>query len=161
MEIKLFTKIGDNMADNNKNYLGLGFDYFDNASRSKPPQYKRCDPLEEQIEKLKDLERNKINDEIDKRQRLEDIAEHTAETNIKLDEIVQQLAILEDIFSVDADALEVEREIRELVSKQLPPKHPIKELLLDKGGGLALSMAQPFIYNAIKSYLESRGFHLP
>lgn len=120
--------------------------------------------------------RRKIQNALDK------TAENTGETNTQLQKVIenqnsyiemlkkqldvseQQLLVLKNIFSDNKDASEIEKELLECVLNQLDDKHPLRNFLKDKGGDVAVAgivSGAPVLYNALKTFLVSKGIYLP
>lgn len=122
-------------------------------------------------------------------QAVEQTAINTAETNVQLQKVVenqnayidvlksqlsmqeqqleldeQQLAILKGIFASGENGIAVEKEIMQLIEKQIDSSHPLWDYVKDKGGDLAvvgITSAAPVIYTAVKTFLASKGIFLP
>ena len=108
----------------------------------------------------------------------EETASNTAETNVRLQKVIEnqndyidllkvtidrqkeQLDILENIFSSSEDGVMAEKEIVRLIKEQINSDHPIWDYVTDKGGDLAISNL-PVIWGAVKAYLIMRGIDLP
>ena len=120
---------------------------------------------------------------------IEQTANNTAETNVRLQKVVenqnefidilkeqlstqkqqlelseQQLNILKNIFASGEDGVAVEKEIMKLIREQVDSNHPLWEYVKDKGGDIAVAgvvTGLPVIYGAIKMFLASKGLILP
>ncbi|MGN0150524.1 MAG: hypothetical protein ACI4C7_09795 [Clostridia bacterium] len=76
----------------------------------------------------------------------------------------QQLNILKNIFASEEDGVAVEKEIMKLIQKQIDSSHPLWDYVKDKGGDIAvagITNAIPIIYPAFKAFLASKGIMLP
>ncbi|QSX06686.1 hypothetical protein JYG23_04315 [Sedimentibacter sp. zth1] len=120
---------------------------------------------------------------------LEQTAINTAETNTRLQKVVEnqnayidllkeqlttqqqqlennekQLTILKNIFASGEDGVAVEKEIMKLIKSQIDSNHPLWDYVKDKGGDIAVTgliYGSPIIYGAIKTYLATKGLILP
>ncbi|AFL99876.1 hypothetical protein Desde_1457 [Desulfitobacterium dehalogenans ATCC 51507] len=120
---------------------------------------------------------------------IEQTAMNTAETNLKLQKVVdnqnayidilkeqlatqkkqmelneEQLGILNNIFASGEDGVIVEKEIMKLIQDQIDTSHPLWDYVKDKGGDVAVAgvtAGAPVIYASIKMYLASKGIMLP
>ena len=95
---------------------------------------------------------------------IEQTAANTAETNVRLEKVVenqnsyidilkeqlssqqkqlefdeQQLAILKNIFASEEDGVTVEKEIWKLIQEQMDSSHPLRDFLKGKGGDIAVA----------------------
>ena len=116
------------------------------------------------------------------RESLEQTANNTAETNAQLQKVIdnqndyiellkqqlevnqQQVEILKDIFKSGDEGVAMEMEIKALIEQKIDSNHPLWDYVKDKGGDIAvagITTATPFIYNALKGYLTSKGIFLP
>ncbi len=105
-------------------------------------------------------------------------AHNTANTNEKLEKVIdnqndyinllkeqlnaqtEQLDVLKNIFSVEENGINIETEIMNIIKGEIDSKHPLWEYVKDKGGDVAVAGVTagiPIIYNAIKTYLLSKG----
>lgn len=76
----------------------------------------------------------------------------------------KQLEILQDIFASGEDGVQVEKELMNLIKKEIDETHPLWEYVKDKGGDIAVAGATagiPVLYGAFKAYLLSKGIMLP
>ena len=76
----------------------------------------------------------------------------------------KQLEILQDIFASGEDGVQVEKELMNLIKKEIDETHPLWEYVKDKGGDIAVAGATagiPVLYGAFKAYLLSKGIILP
>ena len=76
----------------------------------------------------------------------------------------KQLEILQDIFASGEDGVQVEKELMNLIKKEIDETHPLWEYIKDKGGDIAEAGATagfPVLYGAFKAYLQSKGIMLP
>lgn len=162
-------------------FNGLDFSGLDLTNSFNLASSLQRDFEEQQRESFQIME--KINKEAcENRKRMQDAldktAENTGETNYQLQKVIdnqnsyidllkkqlenseKQLKILDDIFSNNENTLETEKELLECVLNQLDDKHPIRDLLIDKGGDVAvagIAAGAPVIYSAIKAFLISKG----
>ena len=77
---------------------------------------------------------------------------------------VKQLEILQNIFASGEDGVQVEKELMNLIKKEIDETHPLWEYVKDKGGDIAVAGATagiPILYGAFKAYLLSKGIMLP
>lgn len=83
----------------------------------------------------------------------------------KANETLQkQLEILQNIFAAGEDGVLVEKELMNLIKKEIDETHPLWEYVKDKGGDIAVAGATagiPVLYGAFKAYLLSKGIMLP
>ena len=76
----------------------------------------------------------------------------------------KQLEILQNIFASGEDGVLVEKELMNLIKKEIDETHPLWEYVKDKGGDIAVAGATagiPVLYGAFKAYLLSKGIMLP
>ena len=78
--------------------------------------------------------------------------------------LTQQLQVLKDLFASGEDGVSVQKEIMQMLIEQEKDKHPIGDLLKDKGADLgvaAITAATPFVLTAIKTWLATQGIIIP
>ena len=76
----------------------------------------------------------------------------------------EQVEILKNIFASGENGMTVERELIELIRKEIDDKHPLWDYVKDKGGDLVvagITASAPVLYNAFKAYLLTKGILLP
>lgn len=162
----LFTKL------NSDNFPSLDLSYTRNLALDVQAQIEENQRMTEQVAEEAYNNRQKM------QKAIEQTAINTAETNLQLQKVVEnqnsyidilkkqlemqekQLLILKNIFVSGEDGVAVEKEILELIQKQIDSNHPLWEYVKDKGGDVAVA-GIPVIYNAIKMYLVSKGIQLP
>lgn len=162
----LFTKL------NSDNFPSLDLSYTRNLALDVQAQIEESQRMAEQVAEEAYNNRQKM------QKAIEQTATNTAETNIQLQKVVEnqnsyidilkkqlemqekQLLILKNIFVSGEHGVAVEKEILELIQKQIDSNHPLWEYVKDKGGDVAVA-GIPVIYNAIKMYLVSKGIQLP
>ena len=86
---------------------------------------------------------------------------NTLESSIELQK--KQLNVLESIFVSSEDGVEVQKELLKLMMEE-EEKHPIRDLLVDKGADLgvaAITATWPIFLKTIKAWLTSKGILLP
>jgi transcriptional regulator len=75
----------------------------------------------------------------------------------------KQLEILRNIFASGEDGVLVEKELMNLIKKEIDETHPLWKYVTDKGGDIAVAGATagiPVLYGAFKEYLLSKGIML-
>ena len=113
---------------------------------------------------------------------MEATANNTAETNARLNRIIDnqndyidilqeqlkvsqaQLDILNNIFASEEDAVAVEKEIMRIIQTEIDDKHPLWDYVKDKGGDLMVAGTTagiPVLYKAFKAYLATKGIIMP
>lgn len=113
---------------------------------------------------------------------VEQTAKNTKETNDRLINVIDdqhilinvlkeqlslsraQLDTLTNIFASNEDAYNCEREIAELIKKQIDDKHPLWDYVNGISQNLVaegIIKSVPIIYSALKTYLASKGILLP
>jgi len=113
------------------------------------------------------------------RKRMQEAMERTAHntdvTNERLEKMIDQQSshiellekaneILQNIFASGEDGVLVEKELMNLIKKEIDETHPLWEYVKDKGGDIAVAGATagiPVLYGAFKAYLLSKGIMLP
>lgn len=76
----------------------------------------------------------------------------------------QQLQVLKDLFTSGEDGVSVQKEIMQMLIEQEKDKHPIGDLLKDKGADLgvaAITAATPLVWEGIKTWLATKGIIIP
>lgn len=76
----------------------------------------------------------------------------------------KQLEILQNIFASGEYGVQVEKELMNLIKKEIDETHPLWEYVKDKGGDIAVAGATagiPILYGAFKAYLLSKGIIMP
>ena len=113
---------------------------------------------------------------------MEATANNTAETNARLNRIIDnqndyidtlqeqlkvsraQLDILNNIFASEEDAVAVEKEIMRIIQNEIDDKHPLWDYVKDKGGDLMVegtTVGVPVLYKAFKAFLATKGIFMP
>ena len=83
-------------------------------------------------------------------------------TQKKLENDEKQLEILKAIFYSENDGIAIEKEIKNIIEKEIDENHPLWDYVKDKGGDLAVAgivAGVPIIYQAFKTYLISNGIN--
>lgn len=76
----------------------------------------------------------------------------------------KQLQVLKNLFASGEDGVAVQKEIMQMLIAQENDKHPVGDLLKDKGADLgvaAITAATPFVWTAIKNWLVTQGIIIP
>ena len=76
----------------------------------------------------------------------------------------KQLQVLKDLFTSGEDGVAVQKEIMQMLIDQENDQHPIRDYLVDKGGDLgveAITVATPFVWSGIKTWLATKGIIIP
>lgn len=113
---------------------------------------------------------------------MEATANNTAETNARLNRIIDnqndyidilqeqlkvsraQLDILNNIFASEEDAVAVEKEIMRIIQNEIDDKHPLWDYVKDKGGDLMVTgttVGVPVLYKSFKTFLATKGIFIP
>ena len=113
---------------------------------------------------------------------MEATANNTAETNARLNRIIDnqndyidtlqeqlkvsraQLGILNNIFASEEDAVAVEKEIMRIIQNEIDDKHPLWDYVKDKGGDLMVTgttVGVPVLYKSFKTFLATKGIFMP
>lgn len=112
-----------------------------------------------------DVTNERLEKMIDQQSSYIELLEKANETLQKQVETGQkQLEILQDIFASGEDEVLVEKELMNLIKKEIDETHPLWENIKDKGGDIAVAGATagfPVLYGAFKAYLQSKGIMLP
>ena len=112
-----------------------------------------------------DVTNERLEKMIDQQSSYIELLEKANETLQKQVETGQkQLEILQDIFASGEDEVLVEKELMNLIKKEIDETHPLWEYIKDKGGDIAVAGATagfPVLYGAFKAYLQSKGIMLP
>ena len=112
------------------------------------------DVTNERLEKMIDQQSSHIE--------LLEKANETLQKQLETDQ--KQLKILQNIFASGEDRVLVEKELMNLIKKEIDETHPLWEYVKDKGGDIAVAGATtgiPVLYGAFKAYLLSKGIMLP
>lgn len=164
-------------------FKGFDLSYTTNLAANSAAQFAEQERVAKQIANEAYQNRQKM------QKALEATAENTAQTNLKLQQVVQnqndyidllkqqlatqkqqletdeqQLEILKNIFASDEDGVMVEKEILKLIRDQIDAQHPLWDYVKDKTGDVAvagITAGAPIIYNALKVYLATKGIILP
>ncbi len=76
----------------------------------------------------------------------------------------QEIQILKEIFTSGEDGVAVQKEIMQLMIEQEENKHPISDLLKDKGADLevaAITAVAPLAMETVKQWLRKKGVFIP
>lgn len=131
---------------------------------------------------LKEINQEAYNNRHKLQQSIEQTASNTETTIIELQTVIsnqnkyinqlnqqlstqqQQLEILKNLFASEENGIAVEREILELIRKEIDSKDPLWEFVKDKGGDIAvagITSGAPIIFTALRNFLASKGIILP
>lgn len=126
---------------------------------------KRMQEAMERTANNTDVANDRLEKIIDQQSSHIELLEKTNETLQKQLEVEKkQLEILQGIFASGEDGVQVEKELMNLIKKEIDKTHPLWGYVKDKGGDIAVAGATagiPVLYGAFKTYLLSKGIMLP